>query len=409
MKSILIIVPYDTIYPPMNGGMQRCFHIMHQLAKHFKLTAIIHQDKKSFSKCTEEFPAMATAEIYSTSDINVNDLFTILPTKLKEAIRSRVYMRDWRKSADGSLLKYYPILTQLLKQKKFEAIVLENLATLNAVKIIRRFDKKVKVIYDAHNVDSNLAEMAVAKFGMTNKYLVGIKRAESNLFKVVDAIFSCSQQDKDDFIKLNSKLCTSVIPNGVIVAEKFNEGVKKDFSQYILFCGSLSSSPNSEGLFWFYKNCWNQVKEKFPGLKLLVVGSGKAPEHLDSMFQDESVDMIGTVEDVRDWYNKAAISIVPLLTGSGTRLKILEAMSLGVPVISTALGAEGIEYTEGKNIVIQDSAADFSRGVIHLLQNKNKRVEINENARKLVEQKYDWNVIGEKLKNFFYMPFFVNK
>src|SRR5690349_13851223 len=134
---MLIIVPFDNIYPPMNGGMQRCFHIMHQLARHFKLTAVIHQDKKDFLKCIEQFPALKETKIFSTKNVKTKDALNWLPQRWENALRSRWYQRELNRPADGSLIKYYPILTQLLKEEKFDAIILENIATLNAVKIIR--------------------------------------------------------------------------------------------------------------------------------------------------------------------------------------------------------------------------------------------------------------------------------
>jgi polysaccharide biosynthesis protein PslH len=402
MKSILVIVPYDNIYPPMNGGMQRCFHIIHQLAKHFNLTAIIHQDKESFLNAEQEFPAIRNIRIFSTKDEpKPKDLFRLLPIRFENALRYRWIKKSWHSTADGNFLKYYPILKRLLKTNSYDTVLLENLSTLNTVSVIRKYGNNAKIIYDAHNVDSNLGKMAVERFGMKKENLAEIQEAESTLHTTVDGIFTCSHQDQDDFKKMNdNKLLVSVIPNGVNVGAMFDDGVKQDVPEYILFCGSLWSLPNSEGLFWFYKNCWNEVRKNLPDLKLLVVGSGKAPGYLNIMFQDESVEMIGTVDDVKPWYNKVAISIVPLLTGSGTRLKILEAMSLGVPVVSTALGAEGIEHTDGKDIVIMNGARDFSKKVVDLLMKKTKRIELKENARKLVEEKYDWNVIGEKINIF---------
>ena len=103
------------------------------------------------------------------------------------------------------------------------------------------------------------------------------------------------------------------------------------------------------------------------------------------------------VEDVKSYYTKASISIVPLKTGSGTRLKILEAMSYGVPVVSTSQGAEGIDYTDGCDIIIADEGKLFAEKIIGLLNEKEQRFLIQKNARQLVERKYDWNIIGDAL------------
>ncbi|HET7118064.1 MAG TPA: glycosyltransferase family 4 protein [Hanamia sp.] len=402
MKSILIIVPFDNIYPPMNGGMQRCFHIMHQLAKHFELTAIIHQDKKSFLKCVEEFPAMAEAKIFSTQGVEVKDALSLFSDRLENALRSRWYQRELNRPADGSLIKYYSILTQLLKSKKFDAIILENLATLNAVKIIRRYDKEVKIIYNAHNVDSNLAKAAFDRKEISLGQLQGYHDFENNLYKNVDAIFTCSDDDRKIFEEMNrGQLKVFVVPNGVNIPErKYDEAVKEQIPRFLIFCGSLWSVPNAEGLYWFCKKIWPLILNEFPGLKLLVVGIGTLPGKYSEAYNTPSIEFSGVVEDVKPWYNKAAISVAPLLTGSGTRLKILEAMGMGVPVISTSIGAEGIEFTNGNQILIADAEKEFANTVIQLLNDKEKRISISKAARKLAEEKYDWNVIGQNMASF---------
>lgn len=386
----------------MNGGMQRCFHIMHQLARHFDLTAIIHQDKKSFLKCVDEFPAMATAKIFSTKEVSVKDAFSLFPRKWENAFRSRWYQRELNRPADGSLIKYYPVLSQLLKEKKFDAIILENVATLNAVKIIRRYDKKVKIIYNAHNVDTNLAEAALHRKEITSSELKSYHNVESNLYKKVNAIFTCSTDDRDIFDQMNhGRLNIAVVPNGVTVPEKkYNSAVKQQIPRFLLFCGSLWSIPNAEGLQWFCKKIWPQILHAFPGLKLLVVGIGELPEKYSEVYSIPSIEFTGAVDDVKPYYNKAAVSIAPLLTGSGTRLKILEAMGMGVPVVSTRIGAEGITYTDGKDILIADSETEFAEKIFVLLKDKEQRLQIQGNANENVIENYDWNVIGKSMAEF---------
>lgn len=402
MKSILVILPYLQIYPPINGGMQRCFHILHQLAKYFEVTAIIFQDKESFLVSTISYPAINNVKIYSTHNQQATkDLFSLLPKKIEKSIRYRWIKKSLSVSADGNFLKYYSVLRKLLSENIYDAVILENLASINAVDTIRKYGGKAKILYDAHNVDSKLGVTYVEKFGMKKEYLKGIQKAEENMHATVDAIFACSKEDRNDFLIMNQKpISIEIIPNGVNVEDIYNDGVMEDEPTSILFCGSLNSDPNSEGLLWFYNNCWKKVKEKFPLLKLLVVGSGEMPISLLEMNKDNSIIFSGMVDDVRPWYNKASIVIVPLLSGSGTRLKILEAMSLGVPVVSTTIGAEGIEYTDKNNIEIYDSPEHFSNGIIEMLGDKTKRLKIKENARRLVEEKYDWDIIGFKLKEF---------
>jgi glycosyltransferase involved in cell wall biosynthesis len=386
----------------MNGGMQRCFNIINQLAKHFELTAIIHQDKQAFLTAANDFPAVASVKIYSTKDSHPKDLFSLLSLKFQKALRYRWYKKQIFGSADGNFLSYYLILKHLLRTQKFDVVILENLATLNAISVIRKYDKQVKIIYDAHNVDTNLAKAALAKNEIKQARLSTIIKAEVNLHKNVNAIFTCSLEDKKAFVKVNQeKLKVGVVPNGVNVPEeKYNDAVNEEIPRFLIFCGSLWSIPNAEGLHWFCKKIWPLVLDESSDLKLLVVGIGKLPGKYSEVYETPSVQFTGAVDDVKPWYNKAAVSVVPLLTGSGTRLKILEAMGMGVPIVSTTIGAEGIDYTEGKEIVIADEGMDFANKIIALLKNKDQREKLSVEARNLAASQYDWNVVGSKMASF---------
>ncbi len=383
--------------------MQRCFNLIHQISKNNKLTLIIAQDKEAFIKCLDYYPSLLDAEVISTKrSMPKRSFINFGIFKLQKAVRFRWYKRSLNGPADGLFLSYYPFLLKLLKQQRYDVVLLENLASLNAVSVVRRFDKTVKIIYDAHNVDSHLARVAVDKWNMEQATLQGIERAERTLNKTVDGVIACSQEDMDTFVQLNGgKLAAAVVPNGVQISELLcDAGVRMKDPDYILFCGTLSSLPNTEGLLWFYNNCWKELKNHFPLLKLLVVGSSEPPRSFEHLIVDESVIITGPVPDVKPWYNKAAISIVPLLSGSGTRLKILEAMSFGLPVISTSKGAEGISYINNENIVIADEASTFTTAIIALLKSRETRLNIQLAARSLVQAKYGWNLVGEALNTF---------
>jgi glycosyltransferase involved in cell wall biosynthesis len=394
MKSILMLAPYDNIYPPMNGGMQRCFHIINQLASHFELTVIMHQDKNCFLQASTFYPAISTIKIYSTKEEKApTDIFNLLPQNIGNSLRYKWIKKRLISVANGSFLKYYPVLKRVLKSKQFDIVIIENLFTVNAVKTIRKHAGKTFIIYDAHNVDTHLSK--------GSQHATQIRKTESELYKTVDAIFACSEKDKCDFLKMNkNRLPVTVIPNGIMIGEICNQQIVSEAPEFILFCGSLWSTPNSEGLLWFYNKIWARVKQLFPELKLLIVGSGQLPEGFESLLSDSSLVFTGSVNDVKPFYEKAAIAIVPLLQGSGTRLKILEAMSFGLPVVSTAKGAEGIDYTDNRDILIASDEIEFAEKIIMLLSNKCTRVVMSKAGRALVEERYDWNIIGKSMSNF---------
>jgi glycosyltransferase involved in cell wall biosynthesis len=130
----------------------------------------------------------------------------------------------------------------------------------------------------------------------------------------------------------------------------------------------------------------------------LIVGAGHLPQTMNDLLYDNSLFFTHAVSDVKPWYNMASVAVVPLLNGSGTRLKILEAMGLGIPVVSTSIGAEGIEYADGHDILIADNEIAFAEKVVHLLSKKEQRLRLQQNARTLVKEKYDWNIIGDSME-----------
>jgi glycosyltransferase involved in cell wall biosynthesis len=153
----------------------------------------------------------------------------------------------------------------------------------------------------------------------------------------------------------------------------------------------LDYPPNQNGLLWFYEKVWHDLKKAIPHVKLTVIGRNPISEEYRPLKEDSNINFIGEVESVVPYYLSSSMAIVPLLQGSGTRLKILEAMSLLTPVISTTIGAQGIDYTEN-NIIIADTPEDFLEKINTHLSNDILEVIAN-NALNLIKEKYDWQVI----------------
>lgn len=185
------------------------------------------------------------------------------------------------------------------------------------------------------------------------------------------------------------------IPNGVDI-ESFNPLPVTDNEDSLLFIGKMDYSPNIDGAVYFAKRIFPLIKREIPNTKLMIVGQNpkKALEKLKS---DPSVSVTGYVESVIPYYKRSSVAIVPLRAGGGTRGKILEAMALGRPVVSTSLGAEGLEATHKENIMIADKDEDFARYVIDLMKNMSLRKNLIEKAREFVEARYDWREVAKGL------------
>lgn len=402
MKRVLAVVPFENLFPPMNGGMQRAMNLLHQLSRSFELTAIIQQDGDAFYKGVSEFPHLKNCTVFSTkSQKEHRDLFSLLPSRLSNAVRYRYWNRSLKGPASQSFLTIYPLLREVLKKKQFDYVLFEDLSIINLARIVRRYQKNARTIYDAYNVNSRLAMVSVEKGESSMEEYEVIREAESTLTKYVDAVFTCSEQDLSQLIDMNEgRLKGVVIPNGTVIGDGGSGDQPGILTNDILFCGSLDYLPNREGLLWFCREVLPHLVQKKPSVRVMVVGKGDPGEELTAALKHDAIVFYGRVERVSDYYRQAALAIVPLLSGSGTRLKLLEAMGNRVAVVSTTIGAEGINYTDGKNISIADDGMAFAEAIIKLLDNRDWIRTMANEAFSFVKSEYDWNVIGDKLKNY---------
>lgn len=402
-KKVLMIIPFENIYPPKNGGMHRCFHVFHQLSKYCDLTVVTHSGKEDLLAAVANYPAIANATVYSTRDQKApKDIFSLLPARIGDALKYRFITKNLSRDTDSFFLKLYPILKNLLSGHSFDYIILENLQLTYYATWLKKLNSGAAIFFNAYNVESTLAERNKNKTAAQQKEADEILRLETNLYQIVDGIFCCSQLDLDLFTQMNQNKIKLgyVLPNGVDTT-MFSHSINISPGQLrnILFCGSLDYEPNKTGLLWFYKNVWPIVMQQLPGALLFVVGRGNKQDY-EALQQDPGVQFIGEVEEVISWYRKCNVAIAPLLNGSGTRFKILEAMSLGNPVVTTRIGIEGIEATNKIHAMIADDAVEFANQIIALSTHPDMSALISSNARQLVEAKYSWDNIGESLIRF---------
>ncbi len=398
MAKILTIIPYH-FYPPVNGGSARSFYIMREMAKLHDVYVLTIQPKEDFEGDQEPlFPA--NVHILSLSNAApYRSIFNILSRKLANAIHYRLLKRSWFSPTNSYFLNAYPLLVKALKNISPAIVYYEN---LEAVGFFSDIAKKqlptAKQVYDAHNVDSELWEqLAIAQNNpLLKKYAVTALKTEKNLDAILDGVFCCSVNDQQKMLDLNDgQLKTWIVPNGVDShAKAFDQNPEKYCSKEILFCGSLDYYPNEQGLFWFYNNIFPLIKKVMPNVKLTLVGTTASNESYQLLQNDPSVQFEGRVNDVAPFYYRASICIAPLLSGSGTRLKILEAMSFGSPVVSTSMGAKGIEAIAGTHLLIADEPSAFAQAVIDLFGDKNLFNAIRRMALQLIQEKYEWEKTG---------------
>jgi glycosyltransferase involved in cell wall biosynthesis len=387
-KKLLHIIPYNEFIPPKNGGALRCYHLCTELATYFDVTLItlhpasIIKDVK-FKNITILNPAKPLK-------------FDGFKAKLMNALKYRWYMRTLKGPAEATVLEFYPVLKELSVKETFDYVLMEHLSSMALGKAVKNWWPNALRIVDQHNVDHLLYKQSHdLRVKKNKKTFDRLKYQESHMHTYADYFLACSTKDVTVLLRLNkNRIKGLLVPNGTTQKKV----IEKDFSEpSLIFCGSLDYAPNKNGLLWFYEMIWPKLKMTIKGITLTVIGRNGHDNAYAPLKIDPQINFTGEVKDVTPYYQKNNIAIVPLLEGSGTRLKILEAMSFGLPVISTSIGAEGINYTLNKNIIIANTLEEFELGLKVLTSKIDLSKTISEKALQLIDKKYQWSVIVENM------------
>jgi polysaccharide biosynthesis protein PslH len=166
----------------------------------------------------------------------------------------------------------------------------------------------------------------------------------------------------------------------------------------LVFVGSMDWMPNEDGMKWFTAEVWPLIRQAHPGCRLAIVGRKPGPDIVRMAGSGTGIEVTGTVPDVRPWLHGAKVCIVPLRIGGGTRLKIYEAMAAKLPVVSTTVGAEGLDYRDGVNLKVADSAQDFAAACSELLSDQTRRQAMAEAGWRLVSERYSWEAVTSEFE-----------
>ena len=212
--------------------------------------------------------------------------------------------------------------------------------------------------------------------------------------QLFDRCTTVSKIDRDLLLKANPRLRVDVIPNGVDI-QKYQLLPAENAAPVLLFIGNMGYPPCVDAVLYFCKDIYPLIRWRISATELWIVGRDPRPEVLQ--LDGDGVHVTGRVEDVVPYYRQSAVCVVPLRAGGGTRLKILEAMALGRPVVSTTIGCEGLDVVDGEHLLITDNPAQFAEKTVRLLTERQLYQHISTEGRKLVVTKYDWNIIADRM------------
>jgi len=382
-------------YPPFSGGQTRSFNLIKNLAKRNKITLFsflrpnrIQGPVKEMEKFCLKVKTFKGRKTWTLRNILLAG-FTHLPftvshfygdqavdQALEEELKKENYdLIHFESFYTSPYLKNVSLVPQVMGTENIEYLIYQRF-----VKQKKFFPLKMALSYDIWKM----------------------KRYEESSWRKSDLNLAVSETDAQEIRKVTRKKCP-IIPNGIDI-KKFSQAVYSGSRKFkeptFLFVGDFKYFTNQDALNFLTKDIWPQIKKRIPQAKLWLVG--KNPNSLtDKLAKEEGVVIDSQVEDIRQAYQQADLLIAPMRIGSGTNIKVLEAMASGLPVLTTSIGVEGIKTQDGKEVLTVATAAEFVQKASDFLKYKDKRQGLGQAGRKLVEKNYDWSKISQKLEGVY--------
>jgi glycosyltransferase involved in cell wall biosynthesis len=290
-------------------------------------------------------------------------------------------------------------LKNLLQHSDYDIIQLEGLLVMPYLDIIRQ-NSKAKIVYRAHHIEHQLLASTEHSF-LRRIYLKllakRLYRFERDNLNKPDAILTINIADQSSLKFLG---CDARLENFPVSVdpEKYSADLSKVEYPSVFHIGAMDVLPNLESVQWFIQYVWNDLNKLNANLKFHIAGKD-IPKNLNN--NEEDIVLYNNIENAREFMGSKAVMVVPLRFGSGMRVKIIEGMAMKKCIISTSLGAEGINYEHGKNILIADTPDEFYKYILQCTTDRKFCESIGENARKLVEKEYNINHHSQRLMDFY--------
>lgn len=382
-------------WPPSDGGAIAVYNMMnslHQLGN--EVTVLSLNTRKHFVQKEALPPIFSELKGFEMVDIDTD--ITVFKVLINLFSSEAFHVSRFWSDAFANKLK------EILQREQFDIIQLENLPTTLYLETIRKYTK-APVVYRAHNIEYIIWQRMKEnlKFGFKkwylNKQISRLKKYESNAWKTVDGIIAISAIDAIFLSKNTYRKPIHICPVGLNVKDYVPSKVVNNSSVFHL--GALNWHPNVEGLLWFVNQVWPLVISKNSNIRFHIAGRD-IPEEIKNL-KTERLLIDGEVADSKVYIRDSGIMVVPLLSGSGMRVKIIEGLASGIPIVSTSIGAEGINYTDKVDILVADSAEDFSSAILKIVDDIELASTLSINARNLAEREYNNEVIVGKLLSFY--------
>ncbi len=386
--KILFLSP-TVPFPLTDGGRIRVFNLLKQIAQKSDVTLLALETQPTDADGVAELQALGI-------EVHLVPNAPTLPRVSFGTLAKAFFKRQPITVARYDVPTYRGKLRTLLANETFDLVHYEMFH-------VAQFHTETDLpsVLSQQNVDSAIWRRLCSetanpfyKFAYWTQQLA-FQRYERLLSPKFDAVTCTSDIDAAVFAQHCPKDAIEIIPNGVDVTH-YQPDFAAEAPAHLIYIGSMDWYPNEDAVAFFADEVFPRIQEKVPDVAFSIVG-GNPSGRVQKLAEQEGVVVTGRVPEIKPYFAEATVFVVPLRIGSGTRLKILEALAMGKAIVSTSVGAEGLDLKNGEEIFIADEPVAFADAVTRLLTDVQRRRRIGENGRARVERDYDWRSIGEKL------------
>ena len=295
------------------------------------------------------------------------------------------------------------LLENILRETEFDIIQFEGLFVVPYLEVVKN-NSNAKLIYRAHNIVFDVWERLATseRFTPRRKYLQflarRLKEYETEQINRFHQIFAISEPDRQAILHFGCETCLDVFPVAVDM-DRYVVDLKKTSFPTLFHLGAMDYRPNKEGLEWFIEEIWPDIEKLNSELRFYIAGKSMQQHFYD--YDSDNLVVEGEIFDAVEFMNSKAIMIVPLLSGSGMRVKIIEGMAMKKCVIATTYAAEGLNCENGKDILIANTPDEFYRCILQCVTHPNRWREIGENARKTAERDHNLITVSKRMLNVY--------
>lgn len=392
----ILVLSNKIPYPSIDGGSIATLNLSLSLADQGNSVTLLAMNTEKHYFPVENIPS----EISNKIKLIAVDV----PAKISVsgALKNMLFSKNPYTAERFLTANFRKALADLLIREAFDIIQLEGLYVGLYVPLIRSLSK-AKIVYRAHNLEFEIWERAAIrsqglKKWYLNKLAIRLLKFEKELVQEYDAILPISDKDGQWFLEQVPKIKIHTVPAGIIKDFKKSTSLKKAEPD-LFHIGALDWLPNQEGLLWFFNKAWPAIHQKYPNLKFYLAGRN-ASEEMKAL-KAPNLIFVGEVESASDFMHSHSIMIVPLFSGSGMRIKIIEAMAERKAVISTTLGLEGNPARDKQEVLIANDELEFLSRIDDLLAEPEKISELGEAAGKFVDIHFSQGEIAKQTQAFY--------